>query len=417
MTGQIVPRGTRRFGADGASYFFGYYNKSPWDRTGRWLLAHRSPLHGGALTGEEVAEIGMFDTAGDGAFQPLTRTKAWNWQMGAQLQWLGGTGRHIIFNVRADSVRDPVFGAPFHARVLDIGCGEARDLPLPVYVVATDGSAGYCVNYARLAHTHPTIGYFDGAPVAVPSDCPDGDGIFRMDIATGQFAPVVSFAELARLDPRESMRGAVHWASHLEVSPDGKRLLFLHRWTRRVEDETCFLHRLLTCNPDGSGLRLLECSDHPLPQLDDTFDPAAVGLFDYEKSEYQISHPLWIDSEQLIVWGPHDGVIGYHIYDDRSNEVTRIGDGLLNENGHMSYDPAGRLLLSDTYPDAETGLRDLFLWDERNGKRLLARLRTDPALVKTDRCDLHPRWNHEGTQVCVDSVHDGWRGVYVLNTR
>ena len=154
-----------------------------------------------------------------------------------------------------------------------------------------------------------------------------------------------------------------------------------------------------------------------MPQLDDTFDPAAVGLFDYEESEYQISHPLWIDSEQLIVWGPHDGVIGYHIYDDRSNEVTRIGDGLLTENGHMSYDPAGRLLLSDTYPDAETGLRDLFLWDERNGKRLLARLLTDPALVKTDRCDLHPRWNHEGTQVCVDSVHDGWRGMYVLNTR
>ena len=178
MTGQIVPRGTRRFGADGASHFFGYYNKSPWDRTGRWLLAHRSPLHGGALTGEEVAEIGMFDTAGDGAFQPLTRTKAWNWQMGAQLQWLGGTERQIIFNVRADSGLDPVFGAPFHARVLDIGCGEARDLPLPVYVVAPDGSAGYCVNYARLAHTHPTIGYFDGAPVAVPSDCPDGDGIF-----------------------------------------------------------------------------------------------------------------------------------------------------------------------------------------------------------------------------------------------
>ena len=32
-------------------------------------------------------------------------------------------------------------------------------------------------------------------------------------------------------------------------------------------------------NADGSDMRLLECSDHPLPQLADGFDPNAVGLF------------------------------------------------------------------------------------------------------------------------------------------
>jgi hypothetical protein len=31
------------------------------------------------------------------------------------------------------------------------------------------------------------------------------------------------------------------------------------------------------------------------------------------------------------------------------------------------------------------------------------------------RCDLHPRWNRDGTQVCIDGCHDAQRQVYVLD--
>src|SRR3546814_16667796 len=90
-------------------------------------------------------------------------------------------------------------------------------------------------------------------------------------------------------------------------------------------------------------MRLLECSDHPLPQLADDFDPNSVGTFDYEKSEYQISHPLWCDDERIIVWGPHAGSIHYHLYEDRDQgAVTVVGDGILTENGHMSFSPTDK---------------------------------------------------------------------------
>ena len=31
------------------------------------------------------------------------------------------------------------------------------------------------------------------------------------------------------------------------------------------------------------------------------------------------------------------------------------------------------------------------------------------------RCDLHPRWNHNGRRVAFDSTHEGWRALYVLD--
>ena len=33
------------------------------------------------------------------------------------------------------------------------------------------------------------------------------------------------------------------------------------------------------------------------------------------------------------------------------------------------------------------------------------------------RCDLHPRWSRDGTQVCLDSVHEGTRQMYVVEVR
>jgi len=214
------------------------------------------------------------------------------------------------------------------------------------------------------------------------------------------------------------MKNALHWVSHVEINPSSSRVLLLHRWTERVTDETCFLHRLITMNPDGSELRLLECSDHPLPQLSVDFDPSAVGTFDYEKSEYQISHPLWRDDRHIVVWGPHENKIHYHLYEDASGgEVRVIGDGVLTENGHMSFSPSDpHWLLSDTYPDSDTSVRELFLYDVDTERRIsIGSFYTNPLLSKENRCDLHPRWRRDGQEVCIDSIHEGDRRIYVVD--
>jgi hypothetical protein len=239
-----------------------------------------------------------------------------------------------------------------------------------------------------------------------------------MDIATGQSRLITSYAELRNFKPVKSMDKAIHWVSHIEINPTSSRFLMLHRWTERVKDETCFLHRLITVNPDGTDMRLLEDSDHPLPQLEENFDPNAVGTYDYEKSEYQISHPMWCAKDRIIVWGPHAGSIHYHLYTDADNgEVEIIGKNILNENGHMSFSPTNRRwLLSDTYPDSETHERILFLYDtEANRRYDIGSFYADPGLKKENRCDLHPRWSRDGKQVCIDSVHESERQMYLID--
>lgn len=417
MKPQSISFPCRRVGDAGEHYFFGYYNKSNWDASGRYLLGHQVPWADAELTPALTAKVGYFDLDDGDRFVAVGETRAWNWQMGAQLQWLDGlAGRHIIYNVRTDDAgaRYPYFGA----EICDVDTGAKRRLPMPVYVVAPDSRWALSVDYRRLYVTHKTIGYSCDKFKAPLPNCPADDGIYRLDLATGEASLVVSYAALRNFHPRDSMHRAIHWVSHIEINPASTRVLFLHRWTERVEDETCFLHRLITMNPDGSDMRLLECSDHPLPQLAEDFDPSAVGTFDYEKSEYQISHPLWRNDEEIIVWGPHAGSIHYHLYRDRDDgQVLVVGDGVLTENGHMTFSPTDRRwLLSDTYPEAETHERTLFLFDMATGRRHdLGRFYANPGLSKENRCDLHPRWRRDGKQLCIDSVHEHDRRMYIVD--
>lgn len=396
--------------------FFGYYNKSNFSPDDRFLLGNRTPLFTGDLTGHETAEVGFFDLHNGDRWTKLGETTAWNWQMGCQLQWVGNTGQ-AIFNTRARTPAGPANVYPdFRSTVVDPTTGERRELPLPIYVMAPDGSFALTVNYSRFIATHRTIGYPATIAEPVLALAPDDDGIHRMDIATGESRLILSLRDLTQHRPVPSMDKAMHWITHMEVNPSGTRFLFIHRWTERPEDEFCYLHRLYTINGDGSDLRLLEDTDHPLPQLAADYDPAGHGTFDYEKSPWQISHPLWRSDHEVIVWGPHEGEIHYQMYDDRTGAALSVGPDVLTENGHMTYSADGRWMLSDTYPDATTNQRILFLFDAKTGLRYdLGQFHTPPDLGKHNRCDLHPRWSRDNRRVCIDSVHEGPRQMYLLD--
>ena len=405
----------RMVGNGAPHHFFGYYNKSTCDRSGRYLLSNRVPMMAADLTGKEVADVGFFDMPDNDRFVTIGKTTTWNWQMGCQLQWLETEdATEIIYNIRSETSKGVY--PDFRSRIYELATGRERTLSMPVYVVASNTHYALSVDYSRFQVTHKTIGYFAGRQEPDLDNAPADDGIYRMELESGEARLILSLRQLREFRPVASMDKAIHWVTHLEIAPDSSRFLFIHRWTERVEDETCFLHRLFTVDSDGSDLRLLECTDHPLPQLEVNFDPDAAGTFDYEKSEYQISHPAWKDNQSVIVWGPHDGSIHYHLYNNRDHTVEIVGKDTLIENGHMTYSRDGRWILSDTYPDSETNVRLLLLFDTANNVSYkIGAFFTPPDLGKHNRCDLHPRFSPDNRSVTIDSVHEGSRQQYIVD--
>jgi hypothetical protein len=89
---------------------------------------------------------------------------------------------------------------------------------------------------------------------------------------------------------------------------------------------------------------------------------------------------------------------------------------VLKQDGHCSYSPDGQWLLVDTYPDRQ-GLQHLMLYRLRDDRctEIGAFMLPKSFRGKPWRCDLHPRWNRDGTQVCIDSAHEATRQVYVID--
>ena len=130
-----------------------------------------------------------------------------------------------------------------------------------------------------------------------------------------------------------------------------------------------------------------------------------------------VSHFDWRAPDHILAWGSHRGIGDrYFVFRDRvDHQVTVLGEGILTEDGHCSYSPDGRWLLTDTYPVAEP-YRTLILYDLLEDRRVdIGRFYSPPEITGEIRCDLHPRWNRDGTQICFDSVHEGHRQLYIVD--
>jgi hypothetical protein len=361
-------------------HFFGYYDKFPWDATGRYLLALEAAFMDRPPVPGDTVQVGMVDLQDGNRWIPLDETRAWNWQQGTHLQWLGtAPDRLIIYNACVDD--------HYAAVIRDVHSGETRVLPRPIYATNRAGTQAVTLNFSRLHRHRPGYGY-NGVPDPWASDPhPAEDGLYCMDLATGESRLIISVDQIAGYEPQESMRDTSHWFNHLQFNHDGSRFIFLHRW--RVPPS--WLTRLFTAAPDGSDVYCV--NPHEMT-----------------------SHFDWRSSTQILAWAHQPGRGDhYYLFTDRSDEVEIVGEHAFPTDGHCSYSPDGQWILTDTYPDREHK-RTLILYHPADDRRIdLGQFYAPPELPGEVRCDLHPRWSRDGRQVCFDSAHEGDRQMYVVD--
>ena len=390
---------TRSITRGPANHWFGYYDKREFDPSGRYVLANETSFEGRPPTGDDSINVGYVDTQNEDKWCPLGTSRAWGWQQGCMLQWVGDQGKQVLWNDRE--------GDRFVCRIRSIADGKVRTLSRPIYTISPDGKYGLSADFRRIDNLRPGYGYDGLADPHVAERAPSKSGIWRINIATGEERLIMSLAEAAAIPwpGGDRYAGAWHYFNHLLINPSGTRFTVLHRYRPEFDPETLsfggtanngFITRMITANLDGSQRFVL--------------DPSGFT-----------SHFIWKNDEEITMWTrPKGEASGFYTLKDQTREIMPVGHEKMPTNGHNTYlpHPYQDWILNDTYPDRKTSRQTVFLYHVPSGRRFdLGHFPSPKAYRGEWRCDTHPRSSDDGTKVAIDSPHDNGRQVYLMDVR
>jgi len=375
-------------------HWFGYYDKWQFDLTGRYVLGmevdfeHRSP------TEKDKVKIGIIDLQDNDRWTTLDESNAWGWQQGCMLQWIPQSTTEIIWNDCIDN--------QFVSHVLNIKTGKKRTLPKAIYALSPDGKWAIGTEFSRIQDLRPGYGYAGAADPYYSEKAPKDIGLYKMDLQTGKTQLLFSLEELATLPHQgQSVVDNFHWFNHLLVNNDGTRFTFLHRWRHEREERpimarTHFITRMFTADANGKNLYCI--------------DPSGFT-----------SHFVWKDPRTICAYTQPTGQpTGFYLLEDFTGKYTRLGADKMKVNGHQTYLPIGNgmdWILNDNYASGQERLQTPYVYHVPTDRRMdLGSFYAPPEYMAEWRCDLHPRFSHDGTKVCIDSTHGGnGRQMYLLD--
>lgn len=360
----------KKLAIEGKGSFGGYYDKSLL-RDGQFLYHSFDPKM--SLKNQSIP----IDICLDG--RVISSSHAWNWQQGSMLSWYGRGTDSLIHN--------EFDGKKFISKIVGTDGKDLQTIDFPVYHVSNCGSFALSLNFSRLAKLRPDYGYFNLSTSQIKPLQHD-DGIYIVDLISNKSKLLIPLTDIAEYLGRSSMSNAWHKVNHIMISPNNKRFMFLHRWY--VLGGKKFT-RLMTCNIDGSDMRVL---------LDD-------GM---------VSHCWWLDDENIISYAQKKEIgTCYLCVNDKTGDCGAVGEDVLKEDGHPSFSNNGRWMITDTYPD-RSRMRKLILFDmQKHEKYLLGEFFEPLRYNGPYRCDLHPRWGKGTNVITFDSNFNGVRNMYSLD--
>ena len=368
-------------------HFVGYYGITPWDSAGTRLFCLESTFGDRLVGADDHASVCLIDPT-TRALTRIAETAAWNLQQGAMLHWLPtAPDRELIYNDRIDGRLVSV--------MLDVQTKQRRRvIDRSVAAVAPDGKTAIGLNYDRLRRIRPVTGYAGGDATVPLISRPADDGLYLVDLATGASRLLLSVAACIELAaPPADLTDQTFWLEHPLFSRSGRRLFLMARAfdpkSRRI------VSLPLVMRADGTGLRALA--------------PWAIQ---------GASHFDWLDDRRLVLTREHAPNHWRHLlFDTEAPDVAPkvLAPDVLTRDGHCSFSPDGRWMITDTYPDADRR-QHLFILDVVANRAARIASFHAPEQYRGDwRCDLHPRWSRDSKQLCIDSVHDGVRQVYLID--
>ncbi len=385
-TSRQLTRGTDA----GQFHSHSYYDIPVFDAASQRVILYRTELAGRHPTPEDLIDIGTVDiTDPDPTWTRIGTSRAWSVQQGPMAQWIpaadGAGGQRAIWNDRE--------GDCLVARVHDPEDGSTRTLPRPVYAVCPDGCTALSVDLARLDTLRPGYGY-PGGRVGPLVRKPADEGVWRMDVGTGQATLILSLRRAARfLTRRIGLRGwlghlrrrYIYWFNHVKISPDGQRFTVKLRYREAGGPWNESMGASLTCSVDGSDLRLLA--------------PAT-------------SHVIWMDDTRLYFW--QRGAVRLFRDAGPGQEEDVFAPDILDANVHIRQmpDDPDRFVFDTPYREKI----EVLMLDRTAGRAApIAGFDGHIPAKGPFRCDLHPCPSPDGRHILVTTLQDGGRQVHLLS--
>lgn len=330
------------------------------------------------------------------------------------------------------------------------------ELPLSTHALSKDGKKSYGLDYARLFRLGG-YGYSGIEDITANDAVPSTSGITVQDLETKESKLLVSVREVAGFGNKNNINPSFHhYLTHLALNPSSTRLSFLHRYFMA---DGGMMTRLMTIGTDGTGLR---CLAQGFLSHYDWKDDHTIYIYGRANSNLDALRSNPVLSNPLIAKGlrlaksvvkmvlrhsssAQFGKTFIFVTDSDNPVITSFAQGIITEDGHPMTSPGNNdICINDTYPDVN-GDRILMLYKFSSNERLnlgMFRMVNDqpdmslsasylkgvdnkilasisPEQLSFTRsglhCDLHPRWNADGTKVAFDSIHEGTRQIYGVN--
>ncbi len=373
--------GPEQITANGKEHLFAsYYGINSFSQSEQYVTVLETDIKYKLPDENEPATLGLVDLK-TREFIPLSITRSWNFQQGCMAHWLGTSPDSLI-------IYNDLRQGKFVSVIMNVySKKEIRVIPTPVCAVSPDGKKAISINFARLRLVRPDYGYGgDGQDSRKETPFPEDDGLFLINLETGSSELLVSYQQMKNLVP-PTKEGNMAWVNHVLFSRKGSKVF----WLCRQKEGDGWITTAFTVNTDGANLQ--RC----FPDLWDG------------------SHFDWLNDDELMVTANWEGKQYAHVlFTIGVKDFKRLGNGILDFDGHGTFSPNQKWMVTDTYPGPGTREQKIFLMDMKTEAVISLGRFTEPEEFGGQwRCDIHCRWSPKGDMIGFNSTHTGSRQVYI----
>ncbi|MGC8823785.1 MAG: hypothetical protein ACP5PZ_04210 [Bacteroidales bacterium] len=352
--------------------FFGYYDKSPENSTGEFIIYHASDYPTHRLPSPTLPIKIVLQNIKKNTHHVFL-SYAYNWQQGSKLQWIDTY--YFVFN-DFDAIEQR-----YVSKIVDANNASiVKILPFPVYDVFKN--TVLYLNFSRLNVWGVDYGYRN---IIQRKFDDDNDGIFIGNINSETSQLLYSISLLKSIAPFPD--NCKHTVNHIIFSPAGDKFIFIHRYFhlgRRYD-------RLMLGFIDGR---------------------TPISLSRYT----MVSHYFWLDNNKIVAFLKDKAGDRYYILDTQLQKIEPYPLEMPNisvlGDGHPNV--YNKKMIFDTYPN-KSRMKLLYLFDMQDNELIFLGKFFEPLrYYGQTRCDLHPRWNFLGNRIYIDSTHTFRRQLYYL---